>query len=126
MFSNAEMKVATFGCLGFEVAGALEFEERLGGRPKVRRAAQEPGDVLGEHVQDLAGGVAPGDAFGVRREARQVAVPRRGQLTPLHLVDLGGELGELPLVGGELPLPLLARRSAASADAGVELLARTV
>src|SRR5262245_14679356 len=126
MLANAEMEIATSGCLGFEVTGALEREQRFGGWRKVRRAAQEPGDVLGEHVQHLTRGVATGDALEVRREARQVAVPRRRQLAELHLLNLASECGKLHAVGAELPLPPLARLLTTPADAGIEPLTHAV
>ena len=53
-------------------------------------------------------------------KARQVAVPSRGQLAPLHLLDLGGELRELLAVVGEQRLPAPPRLGAARADAGIE------
>src|SRR5256885_13167413 len=54
-----------------------------------------PGNVLGQDIQHLAGGIAACDPLGIRLEARQVAVPFLGQFAPLHLVDLDGELREL-------------------------------
>ena len=112
VLADAEMEIAAAGTAGLEVARAGELQRRLVRRAEVGRAAQEPGNVLGEHVQHLARGVAAGDALGVGREARQVAVPARGQLAPLHLVDLGGELREL-LRGSRRRAPPSARRAAA-------------
>ena len=53
----------------------------------------------------------PGDSLWVRRETRQVAIPARRQLAPLHLIDLGGELRELFAIAGEKRLPALPRRA---------------
>ena len=123
MLADAEMQVPAAGTAGLEVAGAREFQRRLVRGAEVRRAADEPGDVLGEHVEHLARGVAPGDALGVGREDRQIAVPAGRQLAPLHLVDLVRELGELLAVVGEELVPARARLGAARADAGIEMLA---
>ena len=77
MLADAEMEIAAAGAAGLEVAGAGELQRRLVRRAEVGRAAEEPGNVLGQHVQHLARGVAAGDALGIGREARQVAVPAR-------------------------------------------------
>src|SRR3712207_7071283 len=51
-----------------------------------------------EHVQHLAGRIAPGDALRVGRKDRQVAIPSVGELAALHPIDLGRKLRELSAV----------------------------
>src|SRR5262249_5111266 len=60
--------------------------------------------------------------LGIGRKARQVAIPPRGQLAPLHLLDLGGELRELLTVVGKERVPAPMRLGAARADPGIKLL----
>src|SRR5207302_2473420 len=81
---------------------------------------------LRQRVQHLARGFAAGDALGVGRTDRQVAVPPGRQLAPLHLVDLGRELGVLIPVGAEKLCPLLPSLRAARSHTGCEVLADAV
>src|SRR6185312_1260101 len=120
MLADAEMEIASARAARLEVARTGELKRRLVRGAEVRRAAEEPGNVLGEHVQHLARGIAPGDALRIGRKARQVAVPSRRQLAPLHLVDLGSELRILRAVVGEQRLPASSRLRAARPDAGIE------
>ena len=83
------------GVAAWKSPAPAKVERGLGRWAEVRGAAEEPGDVLREHVQHLARGVAAGDPLRVGGEDREVPVPAGGQLAPLHLVDLGGELGVL-------------------------------
>src|SRR5262249_38145630 len=68
------------------------------------------------------GGVAAGDALGVGREARQVAIPPRGQLAPLHLVDLVCKFQKLATVGDKHRLPVTMSIAAPRTYARLELL----
>ena len=54
----------------------------------------------------------PAMPFGVGRKDGQIAVPPGRQFAPLHLVDLGRELGILGPVRGEELRPLAAGPSA--------------
>src|SRR5262245_392815 len=114
------MQVAAAWSRGLEIAGARKGKRGPVRRAEVGRSSQEPRNVLGDHVEYLAGGVAPGDALGIGREARQVAVPSGRELAALHLIDLGGALGELAAVGGKERLPPRASASRPRADGGRE------
>jgi len=46
-----------------EILGTCQY--RLVGRTEIRRAAKEPRNILRKHIQNLAGGFASGDAFGI-------------------------------------------------------------
>src|SRR5206468_9150453 len=92
---------------GLEVACALVGQSGFVRRPKIRRTAEEPGDVLREHIQRLGRSVAPRNAFRIGGEDRQVAVPAGGKFAPLHLFDLGRELGVFGSISGEEFGPLL-------------------
>src|SRR5438034_8861722 len=60
VLANAEMQVPPGIAAGPEVARALEGEARLGRRREIGRATEQPGDVLGDGVEDLRGGVPAG------------------------------------------------------------------
>src|SRR5262249_36217826 len=117
-----EMEIPASRAFSLEISRTSEFEGGLVRGPEVRRAAEEPGNVLGQHIQHLARGVAAGDAFGIRWKGRQVAIPTRRHRAHLHLLDLGAELRELLTVVGKEPLPSAVRLSAPRANAGVKLL----
>ena len=108
---------------GLEASRALVRQGRLVGRAEVCRAAEEPRDVLREHVEHVARRVAAGDALGVRREHRKVPIPAVRQVAALHLLDLGRELRMGGPVRREERRPLASRRGAARPDAGGEVLA---
>ena len=95
-------------------------------RSKIRRASEEPGNVLREHVQHLARGFPPGDALRVGRKDGEVAVPTGRQLAPLHQIDLGRQFGILGAIGCEEFRPLAPSLRAARADPGREVLVDTV
>ena len=126
MLADAEVQVAAAGVRGAEVAGPLERQPRLAGRGQVRRAAHQPGHVLRQGVEHLAGGVARGLALGVGREGRQVLVPALGELAALHPVEVVGQLGVLLAVLLEAGAPGLVQLPAALADAVAEVLVDAV
>jgi hypothetical protein len=105
MLADAEMQVAPLRLAGLEIARAGEFQGRLVRGAEIGRAAEEPGNVLGQHVQHLTRGVASGDPLGSALKLGQVAVPAGRQIAALHLLDLGGERRELGLVVGEELVP---------------------
>ena len=110
------------GRAGFEFSGAVELQCRLVGRCEIGRAAQKPGDILGEHIQHLARRIASGNSLRIRRKARQIAIPAGGQLASLHLIDLGGEIREALAVFGKHRFPVAPRLATALADAVGEVL----
>src|SRR5262249_58015979 len=67
-------------------------------------------------VDHLARRIPSCDALGVSREDGKSAIPSRRQLTPLHQVDLGCELGMFRSVGCEQFGPTAAGLRAAGAD----------
>src|SRR5208337_1327801 len=83
VLANAEVQVPSSVAAGLEIARAFEGQQGLVGWTEITRASQEPGDVLRQNVQHLAGGVTARHAFGIGCENRQVAVPSRGQLALL-------------------------------------------
>ncbi len=123
VLANAEMQVAPAERARFEVAGALEGQQRLVRRAEVGRAAHEPRDILREHVEHLAGSIAARDALGVGREGRQALVPSLRQLAPLHQVDLGREPRIARPVDLKQLVPACMGLGATRADSGGEALA---
>ena len=65
------------GVPGSKSPAPVERERRLGRRPEVGRAAEEPGDVLRQRVQHLARRVAARDALRVGGKRRQARGPSR-------------------------------------------------
>ncbi len=54
MLADAEVEVAARVFAGLEVAGAVEGQSGLGRRGQVGRTADQPGDILGDGVEDQA------------------------------------------------------------------------
>ena len=93
---------------------------------QVRRAADKPGNVRGNRVQRLAGGVARGHALAVGGEGRQGGVPVLGKIGMLQASgfgrrdrDIGGDSS--PIAG-----PGLALRRPRAPQPAVEVLAHPV
>src|SRR6266571_4047539 len=120
------MQVLAARVPGLEASRALVRQRGLVRRAEIRRAPEEPGDILRQRVQRLARGVAAGEALGIRREDGEVAIPPRRQVSPLHLVDLARKLGVRGPVRGEERRPPTAGGCAARTDAGGEVLANAV
>src|SRR5207244_5232063 len=95
VLTDPEMEILTAAAPGLEASRALVRQGRLVRRPEVRRAAEEPGNVLREQVEHLARGLPAGDALRIRREDGEVAIPPRRQVSSLHLIDLARQLGVL-------------------------------
>src|SRR5262249_3355754 len=94
---------------------------------EVRRAAEEPGDVLGQHVEDLARRVAPGDALGIGGESRPGLVPPPPPPAPLPGAGLPpGARGRRPPRGAHPGPPRPGPRAAARAPPGGEVLLHAV
>src|SRR5262245_60492336 len=112
MLANPEMQVLPARVVRLEVSRALVFECGLVRRTQVRRAPQQPRDVLGEDVEDLPRSVAPGDSLRVGRKDGEMAIPTGRQFAPLHLIDLNCQLGKLGAVTrkeiGPPPVELIA------------------
>src|SRR5438445_9031132 len=120
------MEILTAAAPGLEASRALVRRGRLVRRPEVRRAAEEPGNVLREQVEHLARGLPAGDALRIRREDGEVAIPPRRQVSSLHLIDLARQLGVLRPVRREERSPSASSRGAARPDARGEVLADAV
>ncbi len=86
------MQVPSSGALGGEIPRVGERQPRLGRRGQVRRPADQPGHVLGHHVQHLGRRVPARESLGIRRETREVAIPAVRKLAVLHAVHLLREL----------------------------------
>src|SRR5215467_8114157 len=117
------MEVPAGSMLRAEISGAVEAETRLARGPEIRRSAERPRHVPGQHVQRLARCVAGREAFCIRDECRQALVPAVRQLAPQHAVPVFGELWIISLVRLERGPPGVMERLPARADAGLEMLA---
>src|SRR5579862_2847163 len=115
------MEISATRAVGLEISCGLEGQRGFVRRSKVGRTTDEPGDVLCEHVQDLPGGLPPGQSLGISREHRKVAIPACGQFTTLHQVDLGSQFGELVSISGEKLFPLSPGLLTTSADPGSKI-----
>ena len=114
------MQISAAGRVRFEISGAFKCQRRLVRGAEIARAADQPGDVLRQHVEHLAGCLAPGDALGVGGEDRQLVVPAVRQLAPLHLADLRRQPRVSGTIGGETFCPDAMCIPAARADALIE------
>ena len=94
VLANPEMEVPPAVAAGLEVAGSLEGQPGLGRGGQVRGTADQPGDVLGQGIEDLARRAARGDSLGVRRIRGQALVPAVGKLAMLDPVELMGEFAD--------------------------------
>ncbi len=94
--ADAVVEVAAGVVVGLEVAGFRRGDAGFSGGVEIGRAADEPGDIFGDGVEDFAVGLAGSEAFFVGGEDGEVFVPTLGQLAMLHLVEFVGEVG----VGG--------------------------
>ena len=87
-------------------------QRREAGGGEVRGAADQPGQALGHGVQAGAGGLARGQALGVRGEGLAEAIPVLRQLAVQHGLQQGALLGILHAVRGQHLLPVLPLRTA--------------
>ena len=63
ILANPEMEVLSSIAFGLEFTGALEGQGGSVRRPEICRAAEEPGDVLGEHIQTFPEASRPDTPF---------------------------------------------------------------
>ena len=120
MFANAEVQIAP--PLGLKLSGAFERQERFGGRSQIRGASHQPGDFLGNGIENLSGSGPAGHALGVRGEFRQVPVPTFGQLPALHFRELIREFGILFLVRTKHGCPGVPFGLPSGSDTGSEMV----
>ena len=126
VLADAEVQVLSGGTPGLEVPGPLVGQGGPVRRCEIRRPAEEPGNVLSEHVEHLARRVPPGHALRIGREDGKVLVPIDGQLAPLHQIDLVGERSVLRAIGLEQIHPPTPRGGATRAHPGREMLVHAV
>src|SRR5260221_13078189 len=84
MLAHAKMHVPSPWALGFEIAGALESQPRLGRRREIRRTADQPRVMRRDSVQDFRRGIAPGDTLGIAGKPRDDDIPTIRQPPTLH------------------------------------------
>src|SRR5690349_21661894 len=113
VFADTEMQIASAIAPSLEVASTFELQPRSVGGRKIRRAADQPGYILRENVENLAGAIACGSAFRICRKGRQIFVPAIWKFAMLHFVDLVCEFGKLLRVGVEHFFPIVAKLAAA-------------
>src|ERR1051326_7435101 len=104
MFANSEVEVAApvIAAAGrLKVSGKFETQMGLRGRSQIRGTTEQPRYFCSNSVEYFARGVPCGRAFGIRWKHWQSSLPFIGQVTGLHAIDLIGEIGVLPVVGGE-------------------------
>ena len=127
VLADAEMQVPAAGRLRLEVSGAFEFQHGLVGGPRSAEPPRSHGNVLRQHVEHLARGVAPGESLGIRPE-------RPEDYGPSPLAVHAAASGQFPCRGRGTFLdswrraPSHRRRAsaAAHADAIREMLAHTI
>src|SRR5208282_3881527 len=121
MFSDTEVKVAAAVFVGFEIPSSLEGKAGLSRWSEVGRAADEPGIMRRDGVQNFARGGATRETFRVGRKTRQCGVPAFGKLALLHALELIGEVRILGSVRLKLGEPHLPKLPAPLTNAGPEM-----
>ena len=69
------MQISPIRSIGLEISRAFKIKRGLVRRPEISGSAEEPRNVLREHIQHLARSFAPGDALSVRRKDRKITIP---------------------------------------------------
>ena len=77
VLADPEMKIAAAMIVRLEVTRALECHARLRRWREIRRAADEPRQMLRNRILDLARGVAASDSLGIGRKGRNGLIPAR-------------------------------------------------
>src|SRR5215471_546936 len=96
------MQVLSAGAIRLDASRAFILQCSLVRRSEIRRTAEKPGDILRESIQHFARCFAPGNSLWVGWKYRKVAIPSCGKLSPLHQINLGGQLRKLyPILGKE-------------------------
>ena len=126
VLSDSEMEIASRVILRREIAGAFEGYASLGGGCQIGGATDQPGNVLSHCVQYLRRGLACGQAFRVRGEFGQIAVPAFGKLAVLHAKQFFGKFGILLAILGDALEPGIAQILAALADPLPEVIVDAV
>src|SRR5262245_25595328 len=126
MLADAEVQVPAAASAGLEVARALEGQDRLVRGAEIRRSTEQPGNVLGKNIEDLTGGIAPGDASRIGGKNRQALIPSPRQLALLHQVDLVCELRIFRAISCKELAPLTAGFFPTRANSGGEVLAHRI
>ena len=110
-----------------ELIHALEGEPGLRRRREVRGAAQHRGDPERDRVECLRRGVAAGDALGIGREGREVAVPAgRKHVSAASSRVVGPARGYFFLYAAARAVPLGPSLGATPAEVGREVLPDTI
>src|SRR6201993_4520850 len=126
MFANAEVQVLAFRSVRLEVSGARIRQGSFVRRTQIGGATQEPRNVLRQHVQRFARGVATGDTFRVGGKCWKVKIPSRWKLAPLYQFNLTCEARILCAIRFDQALPLAPRFRAAFADSGGEVVVHAI
>src|SRR5262249_25199459 len=92
VLANAKVQGFSLRSIGLKISCPGIGEESLVGRTKVGGAAEEPGNILRQHIQRFARRIATGDALRVGRKYGQVAVPSCWKLSLLHQLNFNCEL----------------------------------
>src|SRR5262249_60669247 len=95
------MEIPAAGSVRLEVSGAIKYKGRLVRRPEIRRPAEQPRDILREDIEDLARGIASGDALRIGRKNGKLGIPSGRQFTSLHQVNLVCEIRIFRVVSRE-------------------------
>ena len=120
VLANAKMQVAAAVLAGLKILFSVQQRHRR--RRQVRRAADEPRQMLREAVEHLAARNPAADSFGVGGKRRNPLVPTFGQLAGPHRFQLGSLRGIRLFVLGEFLFPLFPGRLAVRANSGGKML----
>jgi hypothetical protein len=126
MLANTEVEISPGRVLRAEITSSAKSQARLARGPKIRRTAEQPRYVAGEHVQSLTRRVSSGEAFTVSGKTRKSLVPAIRQLTAQHAISLVRKLRVLASILLKLSPPGSMQFQAARPDARLEMLAHSI
>src|SRR5712664_481265 len=126
MFTYPKVQIPARPSVGLEIAGGREGQSCLGRRRQIRGTSDHPGKVRRDGVEDFGGRIASGDSLMIGRKDGNIFRPVRRQLSPLNLIDLRREFGELFSILRKLFFPLLTRFAAPPPNSGLEVVIHSV
>src|SRR4030095_4458815 len=88
VFANSEMQVLATRAFSLKISGPRKLQSCLVRWSEVGRTADEPRNILCQHIQHLARSIPPGNALSVGRKNWEITIPPYWEPPPLHELDL--------------------------------------
>src|SRR4030095_946051 len=120
------MQVLAARTISLKISCAGKLQSSLVRWPKIRRPAEEPWDILRQHIQHLARSVPPSNPLSVGRKNREITVPSHWELPPLHELDFVCQFGMPGAISFHQRYPFLPQTRAACAYARREMFETSI